>query len=169
MYDYDRRAKPALPKPGDVVNASNHERLAMNGRGKPLKEELIEDSSVVVATYQAGNGTRKVHVVRRYYVVEWGLRRRHERSEEFDLKRDAMEFAHEKAASLRVSYAVGDTIEAIGYATGRDARMQALVKERKGVKDGKPGWAGVIVACKDARLEPGTEAWGFDWQVKRVV
>jgi hypothetical protein len=164
MYDYDRRAKPALPKPGDVAS-----KLAMDGRGKPVKREFIEDSSVVIKTYHRGEGTRKVHVVRPYYVVEWGMGRRNERSTDFDLKRDAMEFAREKAESLKVRYAVGDTIEAYGHGTGKDTRMHALVKERKVVKDGKPGWVGVIVSCKDPKEQPGTEAWGFDREIKRVV
>jgi hypothetical protein len=134
-----------------------------------LKRESIAGSTVTVKTYEAYGGARKTHAVRRFYVVEWGLGRRDETSSPFERKGDAMAFANEKAESLKVVYAVGDIIDGFGRGTGSPTQMQALVKERKVVKNGKPGWVGVLVSSRSQKDPPGAAVWGFDEDIEKRV
>lgn len=153
-YDYDR----CYPR--------HHDKMA---GATLLKREPIAGSTVTVKTYEAYGGARKTHAVRRFWVVEWGLGRRDETSNPFDSKRDAMAFAQEKAESLKVVYAVGDIIDGFGRGTGRPTSMRAVVQDRKVIKDGKPGWVGVLISSKAQTDPPGTAVWGFDEDIDKRV
>lgn len=165
IHDYDRRyevtSRAAVP--------AYREKLA----GATLKaREYIDGSSVRVNTYEFYGGPRKTYAVRRYHVVEWGMGRRDQRSTPFKLKRDAVAFAQEKAESLRVVYAVGDTIDAFGRAmgTGKGTSMRALVQDRKvDIKNGKPGWVGILISSRDQKEPADTAVWGFDEDIKQRV
>jgi hypothetical protein len=151
-YDYDRNGKHG----------------GATGAATLIKRENIE-GSVVLKTFEAYGGPRKTHAVRRYYVVEWGLGRKDQRSPQFDLKRDAMAFAEEKVKAEKVDYAVGDIVEGFGRGTGKQTNMRVLVKDRKVVRDGKPGWVGLLISSRVQHDPPGTEVWGFDEDLERRV
>ena len=63
-------------------------------------------------------------------------------------------------------YKVGDLITYTIFGGG--SRTIKVTSKEKDVKDGRPGFTGVIVSSSDKNDTRGNNVWGYDYQIKKT-
>lgn len=83
------------------------------------------------------------------------------------VERVASRFAARRLLAPPIKYVVGDIIEVETFG-GKIRRVLVQYRERD-IKDGQPGFEGLIVSAGPGGGERGEAAWGYDDQVRRRV
>ena len=68
-----------------------------------------------------------------------------------------------------IDYEVGDVIEYDVLSESGENRVVEITDKFENIKNGRPGFDGVVVEPEDDNIEVGDRVWGYDDRVIRVI